>query len=127
MLIDSGSTHSFVNKKTTQDLKCEMTRTNPLSGTVTNGDLMYNNHKCSNFKWVMQGVEFVANLRVLELGGCDIVLGVDWMKNVSPLTFDFKKLEVTVDLEGQKLTLMGSLNQGECKVILGRRLHKLMN
>ena len=69
----------------------------------------------------------MANLRVLELGGYDIVLGVDWMKNVSPLTFDFKKLEVIVEVEGQRLTLMGSLDQGECKVVSGRRLHKLMN
>ena len=49
----------------------------------------------------MQGAEFVANLRVLELGGCDIVLGVDWMRKASPLTFDFKKLEVMVEIKGK--------------------------
>ena len=31
VLIDSGSTHSFLNKATTTDLKCELTATTPLS------------------------------------------------------------------------------------------------
>ena len=42
---------------------------------------------------MMQGNEFKVDLRILELGGCDIVLGVDWMRMVSPLTFDFNKLK----------------------------------
>ena len=48
------------------------------------------------------------------------------MKSVSPLTFDFNKLEVIVEVEGRKLTLVGNLEQGECKLISGRRLQKLM-
>jgi len=70
----------------------------------------------------MQGHTFQANLRVLELGGCDIVLGVDWMKTVSPLTFNFNKLEVTVEKGNSKLILKGNMEQGECKWIEGEKL-----
>ena len=66
-------------------------------------------------------------MRILELGDRDIVLGVDWMRTVSPLTFDFNKLEVVVDVEGRKLTLASSLEAGECKMITGKKLHKLMS
>ena len=38
---------------------------------------MYNHCKCVDFTWMMQEYEFKADLRVLELSGCDIVLGVD--------------------------------------------------
>ena len=48
------------------------------------------------------------------------------MRTVSPLTFDFNKLEVIVEMEGRKLTLVGSLEQGECKMINGRKLKKLI-
>ena len=48
--------------------------------------------------------------------------GVDWMRIVSPLTFDFNKLEVTVEIEGKRLTLVSSLEQGECKMISGKKL-----
>ena len=37
------------------------------------------------------------------------------MCTVSPLTFDFNKLEVTLEIGGRKLTLVGSLKHGECK------------
>ncbi|XP_052201138.1 uncharacterized protein LOC127807380 [Diospyros lotus] len=126
VLIDSGSTHSFLNKAIAVDLNCKMTETVPLSVTVANGNKMYSHHKCYNFNWVMQGVEFMADFRVLELRGCDVVLRVDWMKTISPLTFDFNKLEVTVEVEGRKLTLVGNLEQGECKLISGKRLQKLI-
>ena len=56
-------------------------------------------------------------MRILELGGYDIVPGVDWMRIVRYLTFDFNKLEVILDLKEKKLTLSGSLDTGKCKVI----------
>ena len=56
--------------------------------------------------------EFRANMRILKLGGYNIILGVDWMSTVSPLTFNFNKLEVTAEIGGKKLTLVGSLEHG---------------
>ena len=70
----------------------------------------------------MQGQEFTMDLRVLELGGCNIILGVDWMGIVSPLTFNFNKLEVIVDIARKKLTLVGSLETRECKLISRKKL-----
>ena len=73
--IDSGSIRSFLKNATATGLKCELIEINPLSVTVVNGNRMYNHYKCADFKWQVQGVEFMADLRILELGGCDIVLG----------------------------------------------------
>jgi len=44
------------------------------------------------------------------------------MRTVSSLSFDFNKLEVTVEMEGKKLKLTGSLEQGECKMMTGTKL-----
>jgi hypothetical protein len=41
----------------------------------------------------MQNYEFVADLRILKLGRCDIVLGVDWLRKFSPILFDFYQNE----------------------------------
>jgi len=70
----------------------------------------------------MNGEEFVADLRLLNLGDCDVVLGVDWMKGVSPISFDFNKMEVTFEKDGKKKTLTGSQKYGVCKMISGKRL-----
>ena len=67
----------------------------------------------------MQGDEFEADLRLLKLGGCDIVLEVDGMKNVSPISFDFNKMEVTFEKGGKKMTLTSNLETSACKMITG--------
>lgn len=40
-----------------------------------------------------------ADLSLLQLGGCDVVLGVDWMKRVNPISFDFNRMEVSFEKE----------------------------
>jgi len=53
--------------------------------TVTNGNKVMSNLACAGFSWEMYGEQFEVDIRLLRLGGCDIVLGVDWRKNVSPM------------------------------------------
>jgi len=70
----------------------------------------------------MSGQEFSADLRILRLVGCHIVLGVNWMRSASPLVFDFNTLEVTFDMGGQKVTLKGCQEKGECRAMSGKKL-----
>ena len=46
-------------------------------------------------------------------------------EDLSPLVFDFNTLEVTFNWEGQQVTLHGSQEAGECKVVSGKRIQKL--
>lgn len=113
VFIDSGSTHSFLNEETTTALQCPLQETTPLSVLIANGSRMVSQSKCVGFRWMMNGHEFSADLRILRLGGCHVVLGVDWMRTISPLVFDFNTLEVTFDRGGQKITLVGCQGTGE--------------
>lgn len=121
VLIDCGSTHSFLNEAIAKELNSPTSATFPLAVTVANGSKMFIKLKCPSFTWVMQGQEFTAELRLLKLGGCDIVLGMGWMWTVSPLVFDFNNLEVTFEVGRKKVTLTGSLDVGECKLITGKK------
>lgn len=93
-----------------------------MATTIANGNKMVSRFKCPDFRWVMQGHEFNTDLQILKLGDCHVVLGVDWMKMVSPFIFDFNKLEVTFGLAGKRITLTGSWEEGECKLVMGRRM-----
>ena len=68
----------------------------------------------------------MTDLRLLRLGGCNVVLGVDWTKMISLISFDFNKLEVTVTKDGKVVTLVGSKNTGSCKMKTGKRLRRLL-
>ena len=81
---------------------------------------------CANFGWEMQGEEFEIDLRLLKLRGCDVVWGVDWMKQMSPICFDFNRIEVTFEKEGKGMTLVGNKEVRVCKMIMGKCLQKML-
>ena len=120
VLVDNGSTHSFFDQKTAKELNYKVKTTFPLSVTITNGNKMYSNSRCVEFCWKMQGHKFMVDLQILKFGGCDIVLRVDWMRIASPIIF-----EVTFEIGGKKLTLVGSIDKGICKLISGKKLQKI--
>ena len=76
VLIDSGNTHSFLDKTTAHSLQCNLQETPLLSMLIANGTKMVSQLKCREFKWLMSGCKFSADLRILKLGGCHVVLGV---------------------------------------------------
>lgn len=52
--------------------------------------------KCSNFKWIVGGYEFNFDPKLLKLGGCDMVLGVDFLHKYGPAKFDYDSRNVTM-------------------------------
>lgn len=122
ILIDSGSTHSFIEPDSLRQVVRVAELTNPLIIAVADGNKMASNAICKDFQWHMQGQDFTANLRVLPLGGCD-VLGVDWLHN--PITLDYGKLSIILHKGKKKVTLQGNTEEGSLKMISGKALHKL--
>lgn len=109
ILVDSGSTISFLDTSVAQATECSIKDISPLRVAVANGGFVESIAICPGFKWFMQGEQYNVNLRLLELGNCDMVLGVDWLKLYSPLTFDFKELKLSFHKEGKLIELRGIL------------------
>ena len=84
-------------------MKWPLASTQPLFVTVANGSKVLSKFACLGFCWEMQGEDYQADLRLLKLGGCHIILGVDWMREGSPISFDFNKLEVTLEKDGRRV------------------------
>lgn len=77
ILVDSGATHSFVDPKIVKQVRLEIQEHSVLEVSVANGERMYCNQVCRKLRWFMQGHQFEYDLRVLKLGGCDMILGGD--------------------------------------------------
>lgn len=65
----------------------------------------------------MQNHRFIANIRVLKLAGCQMVLGVDWLKDFGHVTFDFKNLTLQFNHQGKTILLKGVTNSASLRVI----------
>lgn len=51
---------------------------------------------CPKVSWRIQKYHFTYDLKIMELGGLDIILGVDWMFQFSPVVFYFHQLNITL-------------------------------
>ncbi|KAJ4807897.1 polyprotein [Rhynchospora pubera] len=90
-LIDSGSTHSFVNSTVLQGQQFPITKSTPMTVVVANGHKMVTETSCNALKFSIQGNEFKKDMRILDVKGYDLILGFDWLTELGPMLIDWKK------------------------------------
>lgn len=76
ILIDTGSIHKFLDLNTAKKLGCALWAMPPFAVAVADGNMVYSKYMCEGFSWRMQGVNFAANMLILPLGGCSVILGI---------------------------------------------------
>jgi hypothetical protein len=91
VLFDSGASHSFISTIYVGKhnlplalLKCQMIVSSP-------GGDMPARQLCSKVNLKIRGVDFIANLIILELKGIDVILGMDWLSKHKVLIYCAKK------------------------------------
>ncbi|XP_026383573.1 uncharacterized protein LOC113279076 [Papaver somniferum] len=127
ILVDSGSTHSFIDPKIAKLSGCFIEQTASFQVAVADGNKLVSSSKCPNFQWEMQGNKFQFDMKVLALGGCHMVLGVDWMKGINPLQFDFKKLTISFHGNGKNMVLHGITESTGISLMTGEECDKRLN
>lgn len=127
ILIDTGSTLSFIRDSTAERLGCEIEATNPLLIRVANGQKLVSTLITKGFSGEIQGHSFSHPLRVLKNDGCDIILGCDWMEACSPIEFDLKKKTVTIKDGRKKVRMHARLPATSCQFISHHSLYKLIH
>ncbi|KAL2532080.1 Uncharacterized protein Adt_05431 [Abeliophyllum distichum] len=93
-----------------------------LTVTVANGQKLDSKSVNLPITWQMQGIEFQFKLRSLQLGGSDMVLGVNWLSQFGPVTFDFKEGHINFMSDGGKVTLCSGNVDGRIELINGPQL-----
>ncbi|XP_060178154.1 uncharacterized protein LOC132608099 [Lycium barbarum] len=125
LLVDSGSTHSFLDMETAKKVGCHIKEASTMRVTVANGGHLMSRYCCPNFKWKIQGIEFEDTFRILKLGGNDMVLGGDWMRAHNPVLLDFEEYKIQVSHKGKRVELKGIYHQAELKVMTANGVKQL--
>lgn len=89
VLIDSGSTHSFIDPSMAKKTNLGVRRSHNLTVMVANGDRLPCLGCCDIVPFHLQGNYLFANLYLLPLVECDLVLRVDWLSHLGPILWDF--------------------------------------
>lgn len=124
ILIDSGSTHNFMDRLVAEKLGCELKPAGLTRVKVADGSKIGVSAKIKEFQWDFQSTSFSADFMVIPLGGCDMVLGVQWLQQWGPITWDFQRLTMQFSM-GQRRVLLHGIKEGSVRELKAVKLNKL--
>ncbi|XP_021768532.1 uncharacterized protein LOC110732838 [Chenopodium quinoa] len=107
ILIDSGSTHNFVDASVASKLGCSLEQIPFQAISVADGNHIPCQQACKGFAWSMHGHSFEADVLVIPLGSCDMVLGIQWLRLLGSIHWDFQKLRMEFTFQGKQIVLKG--------------------
>lgn len=127
MLIDSGSSHCFVNESIAATLKGTENKIQPLQVKIADGGLMTCDRELIGCEWWCQGTTFRSNLKVLPLGGYDVIIGMDWLQSHNPMGIDWVGKRLAFWDQGKLVTLEGIRAPiGSCQEVKPQELHSML-
>lgn len=106
-LVDSGSSHSFINANMVDRLSLTPVPCPRMRVKVASGDMLTCSSEVKPLTWWVKGHTFETNMKVLELGGYDGVLGMDWLKAHNPMTCDWVGKALVFEHKGETIHLQG--------------------
>ncbi|KAL5716809.1 hypothetical protein ACHQM5_009929 [Ranunculus cassubicifolius] len=125
MLIDTGSTHNFLDANTANALGCICSSIPSHQLLVAGGSHLTCDKVCQNFSWEINGVRFISDVRILPLGGCEFVLGVQWLTTIGPtITLDFAKLELSFQYNNANVLLKGVKSDSKLSLLSMQAVYK---
>nr|GLL39942.1 uncharacterized protein LOC109154433 [Ipomoea trifida] len=96
VLIDSGSTHNFINPTIVEKLQLPV-----------NGNTLGWQYVCPAVEIHMQDVSFTVDLHVLRIIGPDVVFGVQWLQGLGTVTHDYSQMTMEFIKDSKKVKLQG--------------------
>ena len=107
MLLDSGSSHSFINQSFVQLLNIPTVSSPSRAIKLPNGQILYTDKVVPALEWWCQGHTITTEMQVLDLGAYDAILGFDWLSVHSPITHHWDNKTMSFEHKGEPITIQG--------------------
>jgi hypothetical protein len=111
ILIDSGSSHSFVSACFVAKAGLPTTQVPPKRVKLPNGQTLISDKMVHQLEWWCQGKTLAVNMRILDLDAYDAILGYDWLKPHSPMNCHWENRTIEFQDLGRTSNFKDS-NQG---------------
>lgn len=87
------------------------------SVTVADGNKIPCQYVCRNFVWQINGKFFTTDVLLIPIGSCDMVLGIQWLRKLGEIHWDFHNMIMKFEVEGQHVCLKGITNNTRVQVV----------
>ena len=95
VMVDSGASCNFLSKTVALELKLKIEETPEYSVEVGNGQVEKSKGVCKDVSIWVQGIEIQQPFFLMELGGTDVILGVDWLASLGDIKANFQKMTIS--------------------------------
>ena len=92
---------------------------------VANGSTLPCKGKCRNVHIYIGDYNLHSKMFSMPLGGCDVILGTQWLHALGPILWDFAKLWMQFSVNGKKHTLNG-LQPRSLRIISTHRMENIL-
>lgn len=107
ILMDSGSSHSFVNSSFVAQAGLSTATAPPRKVKLPNGNILISDKIVNQLEWWCQGHTLSGTMRVLDKGTYDAILGYDWLKPHSPMICHWDNRTIEFQDKGRQIKLRG--------------------
>lgn len=88
ILVDTGSSHNFLSDKLSKIMSTKVEEMQPLQVTVADGGKIQGTKMVKSFTWSMEGQNFSTDVILFPLMGCDLILGMQWLRTLGSITWN---------------------------------------
>jgi hypothetical protein len=109
ILVDSGTSHTFLSKQFAIGFSGLQQLCQLVQLQVANGESLCCSAVLPQASWSVQEYSFVTDMKILELQHFDMILGMDWLEQFSPMTVHWKHKWMAIPYEQSTAFLQGIL------------------
>jgi hypothetical protein len=109
MLLDSGSSSSFISETVAAKLQNISVQSSPCRVRIAGGGILPSAATLLNVPWSVGQYTFTSDLRVLPLTAFDMIIVMDWLESFSPMQAHWKDKWLSIPYEGTSVILQGDL------------------
>jgi hypothetical protein len=110
ILLDSGSSHTFISTDLAAKLSGVTTFSPALRVSVADGSILYCSSQFQQLEWSVQGCDFVSEAKILPLTAYELILRMDWLSTHSPMQIDWSHKWLLITHADSPKMLHGTLS-----------------
>ncbi|TYJ98848.1 transposon Tf2-1 polyprotein isoform X1 [Cucumis melo var. makuwa] len=118
ILIDCGATHNFVSEKLVKKLTLPIKETSHYGVILGSGATVQGKGICEKLEVQLSSWKIVEDFLPLELGGVDVILGMQWLYSFGVTTVDWKNLSLTFMADGKEVKIKGDPSLTKARISL---------
>jgi len=118
ILIDSGSSSSFLSESLAAKLSSAVLTPQSTQVQVAGGGLLLSSGILRNVPWTLDQCTFHSDFRVLPLTAFDAIVGMDWLAAFSPMHIHWQQKWFSIPYHGDSVLLQGLDEESPSQLLL---------